>query len=124
MPVIKRKQNLYNSDDAINHNFDLKTHENDDYSNQELFVDEDEGDDNASNDEELHCQKSVACGTKCGSLVLNAVKNRCEKFSLWHGLTKNLGGNATVKDFFNKFLDHDYLDLNCLLCRSVPLIQR
>lgn len=52
MPVIKRKQNLYNSDDAINHNFDLKTHENDDYSNQELLVDEDEGDDNASSDEE------------------------------------------------------------------------
>lgn len=88
-----------------------------------MFVDEDEGDDNASSDEELH-QNSVASATKCGSLVLNAVRNSCEKFSLWHGLTKNLGGNATVKDFFNKFLDHNYLDLNCLLCRGVPLIQR
>lgn len=93
-------------------------------SDQELFVDEDEGDDNANSDEELHCEKSVACATKCGSLVLNAVRNSCEKFSLWHGLTKNLGGNATVKDFFNKFLDNDYLDLNCLLCHSVPLIQK
>ena len=44
-------ENLCNSDGAIDQNFDVKTHENDDYSDQELFVDEDEGDDNESSDE-------------------------------------------------------------------------
>jgi len=81
MPVIKRKQNLYNSDDAINHNFDLKTNENDDYSDQELFVDEDEGDDNASSDEELHRQKSVASATK--KALLNTVTKQFFCLEVW-----------------------------------------
>ena len=33
-----------------------------------------------------------------------------ENFSLQQGPTKNLGDNATAKDFFNQFLDDDYLD--------------
>ena len=47
----REQQNLCNSDGAIDQNFDLKTHENDDYSDQELFADEDEGDDDESSDE-------------------------------------------------------------------------
>ena len=48
----KEWQNLCNSDDAIDHNFDLGTHENDDYSEQALFVDEDWWDYNESRDED------------------------------------------------------------------------
>ena len=39
-------------DFAIDKNFDPKTHENDNYLDQELFVDEDVGDENASGDED------------------------------------------------------------------------
>ena len=33
-----------------------------------------------------------------------------EKFSAHHGATKDLGDNALSKDFFNLFIDNDYLD--------------
>ena len=48
----ENNKTFFNSDDAINQNFDLQTHENDDYSVHELFVDEDKGDDNESSDKD------------------------------------------------------------------------
>lgn len=48
----REQQTLWNSDNAINQNFDLKTPENEDCSDQELYIDEDEGDNNESSDED------------------------------------------------------------------------
>ena len=33
-----------------------------------------------------------------------------EQFYVRHGPTRDLGDNATAKDFFNQFIDDDYLD--------------
>ena len=48
----RAQQNFRNSDDAIDQNFDLKTRENDDYSDQEMFADEDTND-NKSSDKDV-----------------------------------------------------------------------
>jgi len=48
----REQQTLCNSDNAINQNFDLKTPENEDCSDQELYIDEHEGDNNESSDED------------------------------------------------------------------------
>ena len=42
-----------------------------------------------------------------------------EEFSVCHGPTKDLGGQATSKDFLNLFINYDYLDyyvITLLLC--------
>ena len=38
-------------------------------------------------------------------------QKQMQKFFHFHRPTKNPGENATTKDFFNQFLDDDYLDL-------------
>lgn len=51
----REQQTLCNSDNAINQNFDLKTPENEDCSDQELLYvdeDEDEGDNNEKSDKD------------------------------------------------------------------------
>ena len=50
---------MHNSDDAIDQNFKLKTGENDDYLDQELFVDEDEGDDGESSYEYVPAENQL-----------------------------------------------------------------
>jgi len=50
---------MHNSDPAIDQNFKLKTGENDDYSDQELFVDEDEGNDNESSNEYVPAENQL-----------------------------------------------------------------
>ena len=50
---------MHNSDDAIDQNFKLKTGENVDYSDQELFVHEDEGNDNESSDEYVPAENQL-----------------------------------------------------------------
>ena len=50
---------MHNSDDAIDQNFKLKRGKNDDYSDQELFVDEDEGNANVSSDEDVPAENQL-----------------------------------------------------------------
>ena len=106
----REQQNLCNSDGAIDQNFDLKTHENDDYSDQELFVDEDEGDDNESSDEDAPPENQSQVPQNAVYWSSKQREIDVENFSFRLGPTKNLGDIATAKDFFNQFLDDDYLD--------------
>ena len=75
-----------------------------------LFVDKDEGDDNASSDKDVPTENRLQVPQNvvhCSSLQWQI---DLENFSLRHGPTKNLGDNATVKAFLNQFLGDDYLD--------------
>ena len=84
MPVKKRTTTtFYNSDIAIDKNFDLKTHENNDYWDQEQFEDEDEGDDNASSDKDVPAKSQSQVPQNAVHLVLHAARNRCGKFFGW-----------------------------------------
>ena len=94
----------------MDQNFDVKTHENDDYSDQELFVDEDEGDDNESSDEDAPAENQSQVPQNAVYWSSKQREIDVENFSFRLGPTKNLGDIATAKDFFNQFLDDDYLD--------------
>jgi len=40
-----------------------------------------------------------------------------EEFSVCHGPSRNLGDNATAKDFFNLFINDEFLDE--IVCHSI-----
>ena len=75
-----------------------------------MFVDEDKGDDNESGDEDAPAenQSQVPQNAVYWSSMQREID--VENFSFRLGPTKNLGDIATAKDFFNQFLDDDYLD--------------
>ena len=106
----RKQQNLCNSDNAINQNFDLKTPENEDCSDQELYVDEDERDNNESSDEDAPAENQSQEPQNAIHWSSMRPEIYVENFSLWHCPTKSLGDNATVKDFLNQFLNEDCLD--------------
>ena len=75
-----------------------------------MFVDEDKGDDNESGDEDAPAenQSHVPQNAVYWSSMQREID--VQNFSFRLGPTKNLGDIATAKDFFNQFLDDDYLD--------------
>ena len=64
--------------------------------------------------EEKRKKKAMIAQTKLKMFRFNGrtywVKIDIEEFSARHGATKDLGDHATSKDFFNLFIDDDYLE--------------
>ena len=75
-----------------------------------MFVDEDEGDDNESSEEDAPTENQSQVPQNAVYWSSKQREIDVENFSFRLGPTKNLGDIATAKDFFNQFLDDDYLD--------------
>ena len=75
-----------------------------------MFVDEDEGDDNESSDKDAPAKNQSQVPQNAVYWTSMQREIDLENFSFRLGPTKNLGDIATVKDFFNQFLEDDYPD--------------
>ena len=75
-----------------------------------MFVDEDEGDDNKSSDEDAPAKNQSQVPQNAVYWTSMQREIDLENFSFRLGPTKNLGDIATAKDFFNQFFDDDYPD--------------
>ena len=77
-------------------------------SNVELYASEEEEESDKSSDEESILLK------KANQMLFNGLahcdKINVEQLSICHGPTRDLGENATAKDFFNVFINDAYID--------------
>ncbi|XP_068723649.1 piggyBac transposable element-derived protein 4-like [Montipora capricornis] len=74
-------------------------------SDVDVFVDEEEGEEN---DSEQSSEEQEATNAVHWSSTLSEIN--VEPFSIPHGPTKDLGPNAKSKGFFNLFIDDNFLD--------------
>ena len=101
---------LRDVDDQIEDFFDLQPQERGSDSDVDLYASEEEEDGEESSDEE-------SAPDNTGDNLPNAIQwstnlrgINVSEFSIRHGPTRDLGDNATAKDFFNVFISDDYLD--------------
>ena len=88
--------------------FDLRPQERGSDSDVELYAsEEEEGGDKESSDEESP-PKEKRPNTLQWSSTLREINLR--QFSIPHDLTRDLGDNATAKDFLSLFIDDAYID--------------
>lgn len=95
----------------IDQNFYLKTHENDDHLDQELFVEKDEGGDYARSDKDMtnENQSQVPQNAVHWSSTQQEIDVENFHFSIVQPKTLEIS-LVTAKDFFNQFLDDDFHD--------------
>ncbi|XP_068726589.1 uncharacterized protein [Montipora capricornis] len=74
-------------------------------SDVDVFVDEEEGEEN---DSDQSSEEEEATNAVHWSSTLSGIN--VKPFSIPHGPTKDLGPNAKSKDFFNLFIDDNFLD--------------
>ena len=72
-----------------------------------MFSVEDKGDFNESCDEDVPAENQLQVPQNAVHWSSTQREIDAEKFSLQHGPAKDLGDNASVKDFFKQFLDDD-----------------
>ena len=85
---------------------DLPSQEKGSNSNVEVYAKEEE-ESNKSSNKESAAEKSQPNALQWSSTLREI---NVEWFSIYHGLTRDLGDNATAKDFFNVFINNAYID--------------
>ena len=107
----REEENLRDVDEEIDQIIDLQPQENGNSSDVELFADEDEEEEDAEDsDEETPAENAAAAPRNRIQWSSTLEGINVEEFSVRHGPTRDLGDNATAKDFFNRFIDDNYLD--------------
>ena len=101
------EQNLVRNVDEMEDLYDLRSQERGSDSDVELYASEEEEESDESCDEESASEESRP-NTLQWSSTLRQID--IEQFSISHGPTRDLGENATAKDFFNVFIDDAYID--------------
>lgn len=84
----------------IDQNFYLKTPENDDHLDQELFVEKDEGDDYARSDKDMPTENQSQVPQNAVHWSSTQREIDVENFSLQYGPTKTLGDFACYSERF------------------------
>ena len=87
--------------------FDLQSQERGSNSDVELHACEEEEESDESSDEESAAEESRTNALQWSSSLRQI---NVEEFSIRRGPTRDLGENATAKDFFNVFIDDAYID--------------
>ena len=101
------QNSVRNVDDEMEDFYDLRSQERGSDSDVELYASEEEEESDESCDEESATEESRP-NTLQWSSTLRQID--IEQFSISHGPTRDLGENATAKDFFNVFIDDTYID--------------
>ena len=101
------QNSVRNVDDEIVDFYDLRSQERGSDSDVELYASEEEEESDESCDEESATEESRP-NTLQWSSTLRQID--IEQFSISLGPTRDLGENATAKDFFNVFIDDAYID--------------
>ena len=101
------QNSVRNVDDEIEDFYDLRSQERGSDSDVELYACEEEEESDESCDEESATEESRP-NTLQWSSTLRQID--IEQFSISHGPTRDLGENATAKDFFNVLIDDAYID--------------
>ena len=103
----QQEQNLlHNVDGEMEDSLDLPSQEKGSNSNVEVYAKEEE-ESNKSSNKESAAEKSQPNALQWSSTLREI---NVEWFSIYHGLTRDLGDNATAKDFFNVFINNAYID--------------
>ena len=104
----QRRQEQESLDGLIEAMIDLQPQENINNSDVEVFPGEKEEDGTESSNEETAAAEDVRPNAIYWSTTLREIT--VEEFPLRHGATRDLGDNASAKDFFNFFFNDGYLD--------------
>ena len=107
-PQTRQEQNLLHYvDGKIEDFFDLRSQERGSNSDVELYASEEEKVDEESRDEESAPEENRPNAIQWSNTLREI---NVAQFSIPHGSTRDLGDNATAKDFFNMFIDDAFID--------------
>lgn len=104
------QQRLRDVDDQIEEFLDVRPTERGSNSDVELYASEEEEESDESSDEESTPDNAERAPPNAIKWSDNLRPINIEPFSIRHGPNSDLGDNATAKDFFNVFIDDNYID--------------
>ena len=105
------QQQPHDLDDQIEEFLDLRPTERGSNSDVELYASEEEEEEsNESSDEEATPDNAGRAPPNAIQWSNNLSGINVEPFSIGHGPNSDLGDNPTAKDYFNPFIDDNYID--------------
>ena len=113
----RREQgSLRDVDEEIDILIDQQPQESASNSDVEVFVDDGDEESGESSDEET--AEDAPPDPLRWSNTLSGIN--VEEFSVRHGPSRNLGDNATAKDYFNLFINDEFLDESARKAKAAP----
>ena len=108
---LRQQELLHDVDEEIDALIDQEPHESASNSDVEVFADDGDEESGESSDEET-ASNADSDDAPPNPLQWSNTSGgiNVEEFSVRHGPSRDLGDNATAKDFFNLFINNEFLD--------------